>query len=709
LKFTGDGNVSLNAGDEILSNASLHTGGNLEIRGNSIVLGGPVEAGGNLTIIGRDSHALIVLTGRDAWSRAVSFDENDELSEGNQGTSINIEDIDITALTSIESGSSNTGTLYLVTDSGLGVQNLNLGGSKGLSGKGGDDDEAIIFNFNTDDILPESLLIALNDYKPTKAKPVINLSLSTGDDFIFTTDHQNWDDAITYVGSSGAIIDLGVLLGPLDNAFVDSLSVMETADHLYVGDIEYSKGPEWNSTQSVWSDVWAKSTLEAGGDIEISATGDWRSNYYPGTITLEGDVTAAGNIKLYNDTYTTNLTGNGVKLQAGQDIFLVNDNLGDTKIENCTFLQGQDKLAIIAGTGNGVTNGQIHGDLTEISVTGSSLILEQDLDLDTADFLLGNQNNTHLTLISNEGSVTSTTGANAANKWKSIGAHADKNITLAKDGDPITIKLGQSGTPGRSLWAENGYIDIDGFNVSNSPINPTGSVEAGTTLDIDVIHGIDLGGDVISGGNMRLHADTDTNWGHDVVVGGNINAAGTLDIEGSNVDIQNAYSGGDMSLYAHGLYDAISPPEPLVGSGDVYVRGTLNSDGKIELRATEYGTGGSTTGPGFEGGTIPYSADGTIYLYDVVTADEDILIYNNTWAEDDVTLYAGANARVLNGSSLTGAGDLTVEAIDEIELTGAVQAVDNLTLDAGCHSQKYAHNDQWQYRDFFIGYNDIPV
>ncbi len=425
-----------------------------------------------------------------------------------------------------------------------------------------------------------------------------------------------------------------------------------------------------------WGNVWAQSTLDAGGDIVMSVTGERYSNYYPGTITLEGDVTAGGDLKLHNDTYTTNLTGNGVKLQAGHDVFLLNDGLGNTKSENCTFLQGQDKLAIIAGVGDGVVNGQIHADLTEISVAGSSLTLEQDLDLDTANYLLGNQNNTHLTLISNEGSVTSTTGANAANKWKSIGAHADDNITLAKSGDPKTIKLGNSGTPCRSLWAENGYIDIDGFNVKNSPINPMGSLEAGTTLEIDVVHGIDLGGDVTSGSDMRLHADTDTRWGHDVVVGGHINAGGTLDIEGTNVDIQSAHSDGDMSLYAHGLYAAGSEPEPLIGSGDVYVHGELISGGKIELRATEFGPGGATTGPGFEDGTVPYSADGTIYLWDDAIADDDILIHNNTWTEGGIKLDSDENIEIWG--TVTGVGDLIIEA-GVIE-PGAAADQDNITL-----------------------------
>ena len=197
------------------------------------------------SVKGHSSGKSLVLAAGDAWSRAISFDtiEDGDLSQGSYGTSLIIEDVEITALTHITPDSSITGTLYLDEKNGLGVKNLKLGGSKGISGGGGDQDEAIIFNFNTDDILPASILIGFNDYNPAKDEPVINLSLSTGDDFMFTADHQNWADAITYVGSSSVEIDLGVLLGPLDNAFATSLSVMETAGHIYVDNIEYSKKP----------------------------------------------------------------------------------------------------------------------------------------------------------------------------------------------------------------------------------------------------------------------------------------------------------------------------------------------------------------------------------------------------------------------------------------------------------------------------------
>ena len=194
---------------------------------------------------GHSSKKSLVLAAGDAFSRVIypGFIEEHDLSPGNYGTSLIIEDSEVTALTHITTDSSSTGTLYLDEQYGFGVKNLKLSGSKGISGGGGDQDEAIVFNFNTDNIMPESILIGFNDYSPSKDEPVINLLLSTGDAFTFSEEHQNWADAITYVSSSSAIIDLGVLLGPIGDAYAKSLSVMETAGHIYIDNIEYFKKP----------------------------------------------------------------------------------------------------------------------------------------------------------------------------------------------------------------------------------------------------------------------------------------------------------------------------------------------------------------------------------------------------------------------------------------------------------------------------------
>ncbi|MHC4544201.1 MAG: beta strand repeat-containing protein, partial [Planctomycetota bacterium] len=88
------------------------------------------------------------------------------------------------------------------------------------------------------------------------------------------------------------------------------------------------------------------------------------------------------------------------------------------------------------------------------------------------------------------------------------------------------------------------------------------------------------------------------------------------------------------------------------------------------------------------GGSIDiYSSETTTYLHDDVTASVDIKLHNDTWAADDVELDAGQDVIVGDASAphdttLTGAGDLTVEADRHITLGGAVETAGYLSLQA---------------------------
>jgi len=479
-----------------------------------------------------------------------------------------------------------------------------------------------------------------------------------------------------------------------------------------------------------WGNVWAKKTLDAGGDIKISDTGEestwvdgyweggtwipghwegsgchkywvdghwegrtWVDGYYeysyePGTIRLDGDVTAGGNIQLYNDTYTTNVTGNGVTLNAGNNIELKNSS---DPYENASFLQGQHHLGLIAGN-------MIVAPETVISVTGSTLLMQQGPTLNTADYLFANQGNTDLTLISNAGSVISNSGDNAANKWKSIGADAAENITLAQNGSSNktgndnfkqTIHLGDSGTAGKSLLA-GGNIDIDGFSVKTAGnVAPgDGSVEAGGNVDMYVIHEMKIDGDVKSdeGGYISLFADHDYRFGSHVWVTGKIDSGSTLDVEGMNVFLDGgAVSEGDMTLIAHGLYGvANSPDEYLQYGGDVRVGDTLEStNGKVEITAIQatgnpnedlsgssYNYLDTTEGPYNDMSVVDYADeyDGSIYTKDVkaktsvaMTAGSDIVV------DGDInTTLDGVNGSVTllaNRTETEAVSDVTTKSI----------------------------------------------
>jgi hypothetical protein len=164
------------------------------------------------------------------------------LSEGNYGQSLSIGDyLTITALTQIQNNTSQTGTIYLDGNKGLGVQTLDLGGSKGISGGGGDQDEAVVFSFASNYIaVADSISIGLNDYDPGRDDPVISVTLSNGEELFFDESHQNWDNAISDAGHNKALISLGTLLGINNTGTVTSFSVMEPTGHLYVNGVGYT-------------------------------------------------------------------------------------------------------------------------------------------------------------------------------------------------------------------------------------------------------------------------------------------------------------------------------------------------------------------------------------------------------------------------------------------------------------------------------------
>ncbi|MCD6395578.1 MAG: filamentous hemagglutinin N-terminal domain-containing protein [Planctomycetes bacterium] len=561
----------------------------------------------------------------------------------------------------------------------------------------------------------------------------VNAPVSTGGDLKLYADTSG-----NVVGdmhsSEGATLDAGgdidikgndIILGDAVDAGGD-LTI--TGRDCHPGDDEYE-----------WGNVWAKSTLDAGGNIEISVTGEaeesvkvrykhyyghqgrwywdyrWESSteYYPGTITLDGDVTAGANLSLFNDTYTTNVTGRGVTLQAGQDVFLVNDNAGPTEKDNATKLEGKSHLAIIAGAGPGVTNGEIHADDTTISVAGSTLVMHQDESLDTADYMFGNQGATDLTLISDKGSVTSTRtadgglNANAADKWKTIGATAKQNINLSGDG---SIILGDSGTnPNLSLRARKGDVNVRaGYNVAAQK-----HIVAGDDIRIRAKHGVQLQG-ARAGEDMTVKADVDRYWGENITANNRLEAGRDMTLEGGNVILKNGGEAGrDMDIMAHGLYSlGGGAPGTLVGGGDVVVDGALTAGGSMDITAINYQDAAPpANGPGLWGGSTPYNADGSIYLNDGATAGDMTLLADTyieageklTTTSGNLVAHAGTNGgtdfQLTNRPPAPGTNqsqydvvlkdgaesstNMVVTAADDIKSDGKLTSGNNMRLKAG--------------------------
>ena len=471
----------------------------------------------------------------------------------------------------------------------------------------------------------------------------------------------------------------------------------------------------------VWGDVWALSTLDAGGDIKISVTGEekilvkqgyytykwicghrkkvWIDTsyydyiYHPGTIYLYDDVTAGCDLSLFNNTYTAN----GVTLQAGRNVNLVNDNAGPTKKNNATFLKGTKWLEIIAGAKPGVTNGEIHADNTEISVTGSTLIMQQDVTLNTNDYLFDNQGNTDLTLISNNGSVISdmSKAVNAADEWASIGASAKYHVFLEGNG---SIKLGDSGTDStKSVVTQIGDIDvIAGYNV-----DATKDIKAGDDLRISAKHGVNLQA-AESGDDMTIKADVDKYWGENVTANGKLEAGDDMTLEGSNVILKDSAEAGDtMDILAHGLYSLDgSAPGSLVGSGDVLVDDSLKSGGNMTVTAIRK-TGGPANGPGFNGGSVPYTANGSILIdgnADAggtmdMNAGHDLIVKGDTLSGGNMTMNAGDDIRLKR--NVNSGADIYLDADDDVELNkdaGSTVAAGNIDIHSS-NTTTYLYSD----------------
>jgi len=155
------------------------------------------------------------------------------LQPGNLGTSLLIDNIEISARTHITGSTWDTGTIYLEGSKGLGVKTLQSSGSKGISGGGGDQDEALVFSF-IETVPVSSVIIGLTDYKAQKDDPVITLGLCGGGELTFTENHQNWNTAVTYAGPERIMVNAGALAGQDFSGLVVGLTVMETSGHLYV-------------------------------------------------------------------------------------------------------------------------------------------------------------------------------------------------------------------------------------------------------------------------------------------------------------------------------------------------------------------------------------------------------------------------------------------------------------------------------------------
>ncbi len=402
-------------------------------------------------------------------------------------------------------------------------------------------------------------------------------------------------------------------------------------------------------------DVIARN-LTAGGNIEVKGN----------AIQLNGDVSAnGGNLAITGRTsreliFGTLLdTGNpwgNIDVATGKSLYAsgnVNiDDLSNPGGKPLMTLTGHSSLVIEA------ENGVISAPDTVIQVLGSSLTLEQGLSLNIDDFLFANQSNTDLTLISNNGSVTSvetgTKPENAADQWLSIGATANTDITFS--GNSGNIMLGDSGKDTtKSLWAKTGNIDVTSVN-----------------------NNIEAAKDLTSGGDMTLQADVD------VIAHGNLNAGGNISI---NASADTIYLGGNVGT----INGDVTFGENVIADGIGNQRFEAKGNGKVlhaEGTITKTTGGDLTLAGGYYAGGGTYDSGYEIDLDGDVTVKDGSLILGDwfSFADDDVTVAAGrtlkASKDVTAYDDLYGEGDLFVWAGDDVSLCEDVTAEGKIVLGA---------------------------
>lgn len=164
------------------------------------------------------------------------------LKSGNYGESLVIDNfLSVSSLTCITPEGFSAGTVYVDGDRGLGVKTLSGSGSKGISGGGGNQDEALIFDF-AEGVPAGSIVLGLNSYEDRDDEPVITMTLSSGESLSFNKSHQSWNAALASLGDKKVAINLGLLVGQGFGGLVSSLTVMESQGHLYVNSLAASSG-----------------------------------------------------------------------------------------------------------------------------------------------------------------------------------------------------------------------------------------------------------------------------------------------------------------------------------------------------------------------------------------------------------------------------------------------------------------------------------
>ncbi len=416
-------------------------------------------------------------------------------------------------------------------------------------------------------------------------------------------------------------------------------------------------------------------TINKGGTVTITETGDDIILKQGAGEISDLDVTAAGNIILGTDITTTasdqiaTLTANGnidgdghtltadeAKVSASGDIDL-NTNVDELTVEN-----GQN---VTITEEDGLTLSQGTGTIGTLNVTSTS----GNIGLGSAITATGDA-----TLTSTAGNIYGYTELAAANATLSAANTIELNTKVTE----LTIEKGTDVT----IVETDGLVLNQAATSTNLDVtSTTGDITLGTDINATTNAALEATAGNIDGNGKTLTATKATlTAGENIGTANNAlnTSADILDINAKKAYVTNNKT---VSLSAGGVSDELIFNN---GSADIVIAEDINATGTVDIDGA---TINANSGIDVAGGTVDINATGALTLNGVTSKTDATLTgasvsFNNVKANTtDGTAKITATAGDINGGTVTAQNaELTATNAGNINV---ITDVGNLTLDGG--------------------------
>ncbi|MGD8787267.1 MAG: hypothetical protein PVJ60_07570, partial [Phycisphaerales bacterium] len=633
----------LNGGD-LHARGKIDAEGDIEMRGNDILLEESVNAGGNMTIVGSTSEDNIT-----GWG-------------------------DVHAMSTLDAGgtievSGDDDTLYFDDNVTAGVDIIlhnNTVAEGGVEFRAGDN-------------------VIIEPLKNVKAKGDLTIEAKNGEIDAESSDILMLADDKTLTLKQYETLDIEAGFRSINNRNNTDLVATSTG-----GTVTSDEAHEWKTITATaedsiilsdtGGDITTKALTAMTGNIEVTA-----DNY--GQHLVKDDITAVeGDVSLYADDGI--VVDDGKTISAGQDVKIGFDE-GAHAYDSDVTLTGEGELTVIAGD-NMTFGGDVeaHGDI--------ELIADNDGD-DVGDvYAMGSVTTTNSDLYI-EGEDIQIDGA--INIAGDIEMYAEENITLGSDAVAAgTMELFADYVIGTDDWEGDGTGDLNTKSLAASGIDgaaqnvnvdgtvySNGEIYSGVALFLEAADNVTLGGTVEAvGGDIWLMADSiddDTGlmWAKSSITTTN----GDLEVTGEDIQVD-----GVVDIDGYIMMDA---------DDDLTIASNVYADGSIDLYSSDNTThlGGdlieATGNITLHGNTVMDGANQRIEATSgAVITDDGVNVDKSTAGNLDIR----GNTGIVLGGDVTGTG---IGASDTINFENNViangsagQRLDAYagTLDADGHVNK---------------------